>query len=113
MKLYLDDERKTPVGFERVNNYKEFVEFIKKNGLPDFISFDHDLGYNYLYKDMIEDYDPDIDEKNGYDCAKWLVNYCLENNLDMCEYEIHSMNPAGKNNIDSILQNYINYRNNK
>ena len=43
-KLYLDDLRVTPEGFDRVYNYADFVEYITQNGLPDFISFDHDLG---------------------------------------------------------------------
>ena len=42
-KLYLDDLRVTPEGFDRVYNYADFVEYITQNGLPDFISFDHDL----------------------------------------------------------------------
>ena len=40
-KLYLDDLRVTPEGFDRVYNYADFVEYITQNGLPDFISFDH------------------------------------------------------------------------
>lgn len=42
--LYLDDLRPTPEGFERVYDYEEFTEYISQNGMPDFISFDHDLG---------------------------------------------------------------------
>ncbi|MCB1175020.1 MAG: hypothetical protein KDK39_15715 [Leptospiraceae bacterium] len=30
--------------FSIVRSYQEFVEFIQGNGLPDFISFDNDLG---------------------------------------------------------------------
>ena len=44
MKLYLDDLRTTPEGFERVYSYEEFVAYLQHYGLPDFISFDHDLG---------------------------------------------------------------------
>ena len=44
MNLYLDDLRSTPENFERVYDYDEFVNFINKNGVPEFISFDHDLG---------------------------------------------------------------------
>ena len=53
-KLYLDDLRVTPEGFDRVYNYTDFVEYITQNGLPNFISFDHDLG----------------EDESGYDCAK-------------------------------------------
>ncbi len=55
--LYLDDLRPTPDGFDRVYGFEEFIEFIIQNGLPDFISFDHDLG----------------EGKSGFVCAKLLV----------------------------------------
>ena len=42
-KLYLDDIRPIPFGFVGVCSYLEFVTFIEQNGLPNFISFDHDL----------------------------------------------------------------------
>jgi hypothetical protein len=45
-------------------------------------------------------------EKTGFDCAKWLVNYCLERNLDLPEYFIHTMNPIGAENIKSLFENY-------
>jgi hypothetical protein len=56
--LFLDDER-FPIGdnWEIVRSYEEAVEFVLNNGLPRFVSFDHDLGT----------------EKTGYDFAKWLL----------------------------------------
>jgi len=89
-KLYLDDLRPTPSGFERVYDYEEFTEFISQNGLPDFISFDHDLGLG----------------KTGYDCAKWLVEFCLDKNLILPEFQVHSQNPVGKENIETLLNNF-------
>ena len=44
MNLYLGDLRTTPEGFGRVYSYEEFVAYLQHYGLPDFISFDHDLG---------------------------------------------------------------------
>lgn len=52
--LYLDDVRtptETLPGYKPwyvVRNYNEFVEWISKNGLPDFISFDHDLADEHM-----------------------------------------------------------------
>ncbi len=43
MPLYLDDLRPTPEGFDRVYSYEEFVDYLERKGLPDFISFDHRL----------------------------------------------------------------------
>lgn len=89
-KLYLDDLRPTPDGHKGVRSYTEFVNYITDHGLPDFISFDHDLGL----------------EESGYDCAKWLVNYCLDHNFQLPKYDAHSQNPVGKENILSLLQNF-------
>lgn len=89
-KLYLDDLRPIPNGYIGLRSYAEFVTYITESGLPDFISFDHDLGL----------------EESGYDCAKWLVNYCLDNELRLPQFDVHSKNPVGKENILSLLQNF-------
>ena len=90
MSLYLDDLRTTPEGFERVYNYEEFVEYLERKGLPDFISFDHDLG----------------EDLSGYDCAKYLVAYCLEHQRSLPDYQVHSQNPVGRENIERLLENF-------
>lgn len=88
--LFLDDVRPTPSGFYRVHHYKEFTEFIIRNGMPDFISFDHDLG----------------EGKSGFDCAKFLIDYCLDHNITFINFKVHSQNPVGKQNIESLLHNF-------
>lgn len=100
-----------------VTNYIEFTEYISKNGLPNLISFDHDLA-DFHYQYAPEDYDLMGEEemiktfgsidKTGYDCAKWLVEYCLDNNLDLPEFLVHSMNTVGKQNIENLLNNFKN-----
>ena len=75
-----------------VRNYFQFVEWITENGLPDAISFDHDLG--------------EADERTGMDCAKWLVNYCLDNNLSLPQWAVHSANPAGYDNIKGLFLSF-------
>lgn len=49
---------------------------------------------------------PTYFEKTGYECAKWLVEYCLDNDLDLPLCYVHSMNPVGKDNINNLLKNY-------
>ena len=106
--LWLDDYRDprkndwmvfSPIGKTNnivwVKSYKEFTQHIDNNSLPDGICFDHDLG----------------EEKTGYDCAKWLVNYCMNNNLQLPVYAIQSANPVGKENIDKLLTNFNKYGN--
>ena len=45
-KFYFNSE------FVIVRNYDEFVNFIRKNGLPNIISFDHDLADEHYSSDM-------------------------------------------------------------
>lgn len=80
-----------------VRSFAEFVVWIEANGLPDFISFDHDLGLSET---------PEITEQNGMTCAKWLVNYCMDNELPLPEFVVHSQNPVGKKNIEGLLDWY-------
>lgn len=101
--LWLDDYRNpnendylkfSPIGSNVeviwVINYGEFVKWITINGLPDAICFDHDLG----------------EEKTGYDCAKWLVEYCQSIRSCTPLYNIQSANPVGKENIRTLLSNF-------
>lgn len=77
-----------------VKNYNEFIDEIITHGLPDKISFDHDLG----------------EGKSGMDCVKWLINWCMDKHEDLPEWSIHSSNPVGSENMDSMLTNYIKFK---
>ena len=91
--LFLDDIRVPSAAFlytknsyyimedwEVVRSYDEFVALVKDKGLPEIVSFDHDLAdahydpstwtANFVYK-----------EKTGMDCVKWMVEYCMDNQL--------------------------------
>lgn len=117
--LFLDDMRKRsdvtwvelPAGNWRdVKNYNEFVDTITECGLPLFISFDHDLAdhhYAIGQESGFSEFDySKIKEKTGLCCAKWLIDYCIENKLNLPAWETHSMNPCGKENIDGLLKGF-------
>lgn len=88
-----------------VRNYKEFVHCINENGLPNLVSFDHDLAdIHYDPATWTESFK--YQEETGYDCAKWLVDYCIENTLKLPNFLVHSMNPVGRDNIKRYLENY-------
>ena len=87
-------------------SYKEFVYHITLNGLPDAICFDHDLA-DVSYNPETQQELVVWHEKTGMDCAKWLVDYCLDNDLPLPSYAIQSSNPAGKANIDGLFQSFI------
>ena len=78
-----------------VRSYSEFVNWIKKNGLPDVISFDHDLGE-----------EPEGTPQSGMDAAKWLVEYCLDNQLKLPGWLVHSANVPGTENIKGLLTSF-------
>jgi len=118
--LYLDDQRtptKTIPGYhpwEVVRNYDEFVAWIEKNGVPDLISFDHDLA-----EEHIQDYfnqklnigwqQPSYEtykEKTGLDCARWLCEHIQKNNLKLNRCSVHSHNPVGAANIQSYINGF-------
>jgi hypothetical protein len=116
--LFLDDLRiptdvtwvDVPVDqhYSVVRSYKEFVDLITLRGVPKYVCYDHDLADCHygdgLNNDQI-DYNK-YQEKTGYDCAKWLVNYCMERGIKHPPYIVHSMNPIGKLNIESYINSY-------
>jgi hypothetical protein len=105
-KLYLDDVRcpKTE-GWDVVRTYEDFVDWITKNGLPDEVSFDHDLAeINYDPSTGRESFK--YEEKTGYDAAKWMCGYCMENGLPLPKFNCHSANPVGSENILAILNSH-------
>lgn len=98
-----------------VRNYNEFVQVIDKQGLPEWVSFDHDLAENhYVPKEYWGDYEAskayqdaqEYKEKTGYECALWLIEYCKEKGFKLPYYYCHSMNPVGKDRILSALDNF-------
>ena len=122
--LWLDDIRNplednwlvfspiTPNEVIWVKSYNEFTRWININGLPEAICFDHDLGMEIALearsKGMSKRASRKLkqEEKTGYDCAKWLVEYCMINNKELPLYNIQSANPVGKQNIQSYLENF-------
>lgn len=97
-----------------VKNYDEFTNWIVNNGLPFQIAFDHDLAdSHYAPKEHWNDkYDAwlesqSITEKTGMDCAKWLVEYCMDYKKDLPLWVIQSANKAGAENIQGLLTSYL------
>jgi hypothetical protein len=127
--LFLDDYRQPVDAFKYtmdedfiqkqwrvVKSYQAFISLIEENfkqdgSFPSLIAFDHDLDDAHYAHTSIHSEIPydEMKEKTGYHCAKWLVDFCMDNNLKLPEYKVHSMNPAGKNNIIGYLENYKKY----
>jgi hypothetical protein len=88
-----------------VRNYDEFIADTIANGVADCYSFDHDLHDSHYKQQDNPKYDQA--EKTGWHCAKWLIDYCLDKNVDLPEeIYIHSMNIVGAMNIKSLFTSY-------
>ncbi|NER14711.1 hypothetical protein GWK08_14740 [Leptobacterium flavescens] len=102
--LFLDDLRTVDMVYDKQmeDNFKvvrtcaDFISCIQENGLPDFISFDNDLGL-----DANGTLAPD-----GYAAAKWLV---FDSGLDLSglRFRVHSANPVAAAQIQGLLDNYL------
>lgn len=97
--IFLDDEREPgrDFGFEDVvvaRTVAEAQATILSNGVPAFISFDHDLGPG---------------EPTGHDFAKWLVESHLDGVIDIrnLAFYVHSQNPIGAENITMLLSMFL------
>jgi hypothetical protein len=120
--LFLDDERMpknvtwinlpSNVDWVIVRNYNQFVDYVEKHGLPKHISYDHDLAEIHYKKSIILNRDGGTyeysatEEKTGYDCAKWMIEYCRKRDLNHPSYSVHSMSVVGKENIIKYIENY-------
>lgn len=74
------------------------IDWIERNGCPNFISFDNDLK-----RDL-----------EGKDLAKWLVNKDLDENgafiPEDFEFFVHSQNIEAKKSIYSLLNEYLSFK---
>lgn len=102
-RLFIDDIR-NPWRWEDeyivVRSYPEAIHWMRENGCPEHISFDHDLG--------------SASDLSGYDIAKWMVEVDLDANgrwiPENFEFMVHSANPVGAANIVGLLESYLSSR---
>jgi len=107
---YTKDTRYLKLQWVVVRSYDEFVKHVIENGVPNLVSFDHDLADEH-YHEQKWSTNGEIDyftfsEKTGYDCAKWLCDYCLDNNSKFPDFLVHSWNNIGSENIRNYIRNF-------
>lgn len=84
IKVYFDDLREPPDDtWVVIRDIATFQDYVVKNGVPKFISFDHDLG----------------GDERAIDAIKWMI----EKELEIYQWQIHSANPVGAENMKSLL----------
>lgn len=111
VKAFLDDEADWRMQLEDFTHGKTFdvvwdssemaITWMKVNGCPDYISFDHDLGFvgNTLEKDT----------------AMCVVNWMIDTDMLLggkfipkaFDFNVHSLNYQGARNIESKLLSYL------
>lgn len=98
-KIFLDDLRMPTDIYPNTDNSSwhiarnlaEFKELIALYGIPEYISFDNDLGASL---------------EEGKDAAKWMV-YEKQLNISLMNFKVHSTNPSYvREYIESLLNNW-------
>ncbi|NIE60638.1 MULTISPECIES: cyclic-phosphate processing receiver domain-containing protein [unclassified Burkholderia] len=96
MKLFLDDLQAAPgPGWAVVRSSAEAIDLLQTHGCPKLVSFGHDLG--------------------GNDTAMVVVRWLIDRDLDQggqfippeLQFQQHSANPVGRENIAGLLGGYL------
>jgi len=109
MKIFLDDRRTEEYikrhhtlsqieGLVIVKTYDEFVSVVNEH-LKEitFVSFDHDLAC----------FDKYAKEWTGKDACMYLVDMCIENQINFPDWYVHTDNVNGGPNIIYYILNYL------
>ncbi len=100
-KLMIDDqvilnERVIPKGWFNLATYEASINYFLFNGIPEFITFDNDLG----------------EPKEGIDIVNWLIEKDLDFNFlnNNFKFNIHSKNTEANRRMFNKLNDYKKYR---
>lgn len=95
-KLYLDDVRKTPIGWLRAYTAAECIAMLEKGDIVE-LSLDHDLSDDH--------YVGKFDAGTGYAVVLWLENKVREDpTFKMPTVHLHTMNPVGREHMRKGLE---------
>ena len=95
VKLWIDDCRDLPDSeWLLARTSDQAIDIIKHSGMPDVISFDHDLG----------------GDDTAMKVVHFIINSWLSKTLEMpknFQYFVHSANPVGAENIRGLMENFL------
>ena len=89
MRIWLDDVRPMPSGFDAHARTEQEAISLLSGGNVAAISLDHDLG----------------DGGSGYGVAVFIERAAKEGRLPRLEWDIHSMNPVGREKMTAAMVN--------
>jgi hypothetical protein len=88
MRVWLDDVREMPKGFDVWAKDTRRIITLIRWGDVDYISFDHDLG----------------EKLTGYDVAKFIEQMAYDGFINPIQWDVHSANPVGRKNIEMAME---------
>jgi len=93
-RMFLDDERDPPEDGQDwlvFRSSSHAVAFMLLRGIPNYVSFDHDLGGDDTSLNAIE----------------WMIAVLVENKKKrFFDFYVHSQNPIGKKNIEDYFKSF-------
>lgn len=89
MRVYLDDERKTPVGWIRVYWPQEAIDLLKTGNVSE-LSLDHDLG--------------DDARGTGYDVVLWVEEQVILHGFAPPRMVVHSANSSARLKMEAGIR---------
>jgi hypothetical protein len=98
LKVYLDDERETPVGWVRVYWPDEAIALLKRGEVTE-ISLDHDLG--------------DDERGTGYDVVLWIEEAVITREFSPPIIKVHSANSSAREKMErgiASIQRHVKIR---
>lgn len=88
MKIFLDDQRETPAGWQRTYTVKDTIMLLQA-GVVETVSLDHDLGEG---------------QEDGYEVLRWIEEKAyFYPDWKIPEIFIHSDNGPGRDRMRSAL----------
>lgn len=124
--LLLDDDRTVARCFDMtgnsaylqgdwdvVTNFDEFQDYIYRYGVPDVISFDHDLNdlhYQHAKRFFFQYFEHVRFNDTGYHALRWLLMYIMYNMAQLPTIYFHTLNDYGKEKMQEALKLFtLNY----
>lgn len=94
MKIWLDDQRKAPDGYNKiVNNIEDAKELILNNEI-ELLSIDNDLGHNVA---------------EGFKLIDWIEEQLMYGKIGCFNIQVHSANPVRYGYINNVIKRINNY----
>lgn len=119
------DEKKIPKNLDPLKynpwivcqHPNDFCDYIRKHPLPDMISLNHDFADEH-YIDFANHQAIGIEAINydkfkvatGLHLMRWLIHWCMENDLDLPVINVHSENTLGTANMVQEANAYYKHR---